>query len=265
MRESSSLWRKAKRPQPPAELTLERILKDPLAHRAYDWLVAHEVDREFLTARLIDYPLSNKDRRKPEIVQGLDPRAIGRLPGDLDAMARKLDRVNKSPFISPRVVLWALSKGSHHIEPIAKWVKEGTTLRKVVNFEWLPFILRELAEYVRAWLLIHPEAKRLGLLLTQRQAEQLRLLVHVARQTGSPRFGRVATLLIAALREAEVSVGGITAVPNLCRQLKTLWKDKRFARQILAAEAPKAVPVPQAVVNVEATSAPTPEVLPPAE
>lgn len=246
MRDSSNLWRKAKRPLPSAALDLESILKEPSARRAFNWLVTHGVDRKFLTARLIDYPLSDKDRRKPEIVQGFDPRAIRRLPGDLDAMASTLERINTSPFINPTVVLWALSKGSPSIEPIAKWVKEGMTLRKIVNFESLPFILRDLAGYVRAWLLIHAESKRLGLLLTQRQVEQLRLLVHVAQRTGSPSFGRVATLLIATLAAPGFPTRkGEEAANNLCRRLKTLWKDKSFARQILAAETPNPIANPQ--------------------
>jgi hypothetical protein len=266
MRGLSSLRKKPNRLQPVVALNRKAILKGPSARRAFDWLVTHGVDQEFLTTRLIGYPLSNQDRRKSEIVQGMDPRAIGRLPSDLDAMARRIALVNASPFMGPKAVLFAFSKGSsHQIEPIAKWVKEGSILPKIVNFECLPSILRELAEYVRAWFLIHAEAKGLGLWLTGRQVDQLRLLVHVAHRTGSPHFGRVATLLVAALAAAGDTRMGYRAVQSLSRRLKTLWKQKWFARLILAAEPPKPVPTTQAVVNVEAVPAPTPSSLSPAE
>ena len=249
--------------QPPVKLTLDEILMQPLARERFNWLVKHGVERDFLAAQLIRIPfVPFKSKKKPAIVEALDPRAIERLPGDLDAMARKIELVNASPLISPMTVLPALSKGSGHIEPFAEWVANETLAQRAVTFKSLPFFLRELARYIRAWLLMHSEAKLCGLLLTQRQAELLSLLVYIERRTGSPNFGRVAGLVNAALTAAKTpGRGNMPDAQISLRRLKSLWKDHYFAR--LAAEVPKPVPAPQAVMVVEARPAPTPELLQP--
>jgi len=215
----------------PGQLTLERILQQAFARKRFEWLVSQGADRAFLESMLLQIPFAKNI--KPALVQGLDPRAVQKLPSDLDDMASKLERLNVS-ILSPVYVLpkfpterWEYSD---YADPICTWARQGVQAQKAATFEALPIFLRELSGYLRACFAIQFTSRRHGLRrlsFSERQTALLCLLMHVKQRTGGPSFERVAGLVNAAC-----AVAGTRGISP--RRLKSLWKDNSFARLVIS-------------------------------
>lgn len=218
-------------PLGPSQLALEKILKEPQARRWFEWLVGHNCDRDFITARLTRIPFASKTKVK--LIEGLDPRAVQKLPSDLDAMAAKIEKVNASPF-NPRTLLPNFRKSRSKV--VGAWAARGELEPRATIFSNLPMRMREYADYLRHCLDLDAKANQQDLTLrhSERQLELLRLLTHIEERAGSPSFGRVEGLVNAAFNAAGVPVrkGNPDAQISL-RRVKSLYTKHWFVRLVL--------------------------------
>lgn len=220
--------------QPRGKLTLAKILREGLARKQFEFLVSHKVDRDFLQGSLTRIPFAST--KKPPLVSGVDDSALQNLPGNLDAMAARLERLNASSYLSPMKVLPHFHEADRvHLEPISSRSAEAVRKEMGMAFSILPTLLRNLAGCLRACLsqVTRMKGNKINLRVSDRQFELLALLVHVKNKTDSPRFMRVAGLVNAAFWAAGVPARGNKFAVSV-RGLKRLWKKNPLVRLVIS-------------------------------
>ena len=159
----------------PTRITIEEILADASASKAFDKLCAHGADRKVL-ATLVQVTVLAREFRKfdPLFVSGFGRETLNKFPTTIREVATKIESVFKNPYLEP--------------QPLPD-----------SNFQSLPGKLRAYANKLEATIKQYRQSLKTSPRFFDMQVVLRRKLLHyVAKTTGQPHYAWVASVLSGA-------------------------------------------------------------------
>jgi hypothetical protein len=180
------------------EITEKGLLGYAGAGEAFERLT-QRVDRDQLLRMLCEIPFASP--KKQPLVEGVTDRSLRAFPERILAWANEIARVNSSMFLDPKHLPKIAGIGSTPgslPEPLNLSPEQAG--RRAENFQRLPTILRQYADYLREWL---PSFKHLGRHGFRPRVLGILILIKLVKDScGRPHYEQIATLLEAAFAAA---------------------------------------------------------------